>query len=327
MSIADVCALLPLDSALDIEARERGTTFYMPHKRLDMLPSLLSSDICSLHANVDRLAVTVFWKFRVTDRKGRNVNQYADYLKLDKDGDIVFTLLDDGSCCVDNICRTIIRSVAALTYEQGDRLVSGLDPGGLPLPIPSLKPTSISSTPQNAHSYSNSHSNDHSETATGSTSISPDRTLEAGYDVADKALYPKLRDDLRLLTVFSRYLGRRRTKMGALDLQGVHTQLKFAISDRSRPEEGLVEPPDHLEIHDTIAELMVYANESVAKTIHTFSPDEAFLRIHGKQIKRTSNEAKMLAFVFCVSFAIVLLIDCILIYPFGQLTSGSNISL
>jgi hypothetical protein len=41
--IADVTHFLPQNSALDKEAAERGTTFYLVDRRFDMLPSLLSS--------------------------------------------------------------------------------------------------------------------------------------------------------------------------------------------------------------------------------------------------------------------------------------------
>jgi ribonuclease R len=49
--IADVCAFLPQGCALDIEAQARGTTVYLTHTRMDMLPSLISSmfSCCSLY--------------------------------------------------------------------------------------------------------------------------------------------------------------------------------------------------------------------------------------------------------------------------------------
>lgn len=59
--IADVTHLVRHNSALDKEARARATTFYLVDRRFDMLPSLLSSNLCSLHGGVDRLAVSVIW--------------------------------------------------------------------------------------------------------------------------------------------------------------------------------------------------------------------------------------------------------------------------
>ncbi|KAI7828302.1 hypothetical protein BX661DRAFT_198107 [Kickxella alabastrina] len=44
-----------------LEARARGTTVYLADRRFNMLPEVLSEDVCSLHAGVDRLAVSVVW--------------------------------------------------------------------------------------------------------------------------------------------------------------------------------------------------------------------------------------------------------------------------
>jgi RNB domain/Dis3-like cold-shock domain 2 (CSD2)/Rrp44-like cold shock domain len=59
--IADVTQLVRHNSPLDLEAQARGTTFYLVDRRYDMLPSLLSSNLCSLHGHTDRLAVSVIW--------------------------------------------------------------------------------------------------------------------------------------------------------------------------------------------------------------------------------------------------------------------------
>jgi exoribonuclease R len=61
--IADVLHFVPHQSALDKEAQTRGTTFYLVDRRFDMLPSLISSNLCSLHGGVDRLAMSVVWVF------------------------------------------------------------------------------------------------------------------------------------------------------------------------------------------------------------------------------------------------------------------------
>ena len=46
--IADVTSFLKPDTAMDLEARRRGTTTYLVQRRLDMLPKPLTEDICSL---------------------------------------------------------------------------------------------------------------------------------------------------------------------------------------------------------------------------------------------------------------------------------------
>lgn len=49
------------DSALDKEALERSNTVYLVNKRIDMLPSILGTNLCSLMANIDRFAFSVLW--------------------------------------------------------------------------------------------------------------------------------------------------------------------------------------------------------------------------------------------------------------------------
>lgn len=56
--IADVAAHVRPGSPLDLEARRRGNSTYVPGAVEPMLPLALSSDACSLAAGVERLAVT-----------------------------------------------------------------------------------------------------------------------------------------------------------------------------------------------------------------------------------------------------------------------------
>jgi ribonuclease R len=61
--IADVSHYVPAGSALDREARERGTSVYLPARVLHMLPPRLATEVCSLQPDQDRLAQSVFLTF------------------------------------------------------------------------------------------------------------------------------------------------------------------------------------------------------------------------------------------------------------------------
>lgn len=87
--IADVGFFVRPHTAMDKEASKRGTTVYLVDKRIDMLPSLLGTNLCSLRSNVDRLAFSCIWE-------------------LTAEGDII-------SC---NYTKSIIRSKASFTYGE-----------------------------------------------------------------------------------------------------------------------------------------------------------------------------------------------------------------
>ena len=106
--IADVTYFLPHDSTLDKEARKRATTFYLVDRRFDMLPSVLSSDLCSLHGNVDRLAVSTIWTMS-SDFKTIKSFWYG---------------------------RTIIHNCQAMTYEQAHNIIHNKPPDDPSKPHP-----------------------------------------------------------------------------------------------------------------------------------------------------------------------------------------------
>ncbi|KAH9505754.1 exosome catalytic subunit dis3 [Bulinus truncatus] len=87
--IADVSHFIRPGNALDQEAANRGTTVYLTDKRIDMVPDLLSSNLCSLRSGVNRFAFSVLWE-------------------LTPQADIVGT----------DFTKSIIDSKASLTYAE-----------------------------------------------------------------------------------------------------------------------------------------------------------------------------------------------------------------
>eukprot|EP01133_Synstelium_polycarpum_P012478 gene12478-14644_t len=97
--IADVSHFVKAGSPLDAEARRRGTTVYLPDRRYDMLPAVLSEDVCSLRGGVPRFAMSVVWKFE----------QKNDQLHL-----------------VDTwFGRTVIHSIGELHYQLAQDIIDG----------------------------------------------------------------------------------------------------------------------------------------------------------------------------------------------------------
>lgn len=60
--IADVSHFVKPNNAMDTEASIRGTTVYLVDKRIDMLPMLLGTDLCSLKPYVERYAFSAIWE-------------------------------------------------------------------------------------------------------------------------------------------------------------------------------------------------------------------------------------------------------------------------
>ena len=96
--IADVTHYVKAGTAIDLEAANRSTSTYLVNKRLDMLPTLLTTDLCSLKSNVDRYAFSVLWE----------VTPEAEIVNVD-------------------FKKSLIHSIAALTYQQAQSLIDQPD--------------------------------------------------------------------------------------------------------------------------------------------------------------------------------------------------------
>lgn len=60
--IADVTHFVRPNSEIDREAARRCTTVYLVEKRTDMLPGLLTENLCSIRGGVERLTFSVIWE-------------------------------------------------------------------------------------------------------------------------------------------------------------------------------------------------------------------------------------------------------------------------
>ncbi len=61
--IADVAAFVPIKSPLDLEARDRGTSVYLPDRVIPMLPEIISNHLASLQPNRVRYTKSAFLEY------------------------------------------------------------------------------------------------------------------------------------------------------------------------------------------------------------------------------------------------------------------------
>src|SRR5450631_3244234 len=94
--IADVVQYVTPGSALDQEARLRGTSVYFPDRAVPMLPLELSTDICSLRPQVERLVLSCV-------------------MEMDHRGELVSYELSEG----------VIRSAERMTYTAVNAVLEG----------------------------------------------------------------------------------------------------------------------------------------------------------------------------------------------------------
>ncbi|MEO6802669.1 MAG: VacB/RNase II family 3'-5' exoribonuclease, partial [Granulicella sp.] len=94
--IADVSYYVRPGTALDLEARLRGTSVYFPDRAVPMLPPQLSSGMCSLRPDEDRLVLSCL-------------------MEVDGRGEILGY----------EVCEGIIRSARRMTYTQIQSVLDG----------------------------------------------------------------------------------------------------------------------------------------------------------------------------------------------------------
>ncbi|XP_029354236.1 DIS3-like exonuclease 1 [Echeneis naucrates] len=202
--IADVTHFVTEGSLTDLEARTRATTYYLADRRYDMLPAVLSADLCSLLGGVDRYAMSVLWELN-THTLAVNKVWYG---------------------------RTVIRSSFQLQYELAQALLNGEQ-----TEVPEL-----------------------AQLGSEERSVKLAQLIQA----------------LEMLTRVARHLRAQRDRGGALELEGVEVRAQL---DEERNITALV-PRQPLEVHETVAECMIYANHWVAHKIQKTFPHQSLLRRH-----------------------------------------------
>jgi ribonuclease R len=94
--IADVAHYVRPETGLDLEARLRGNSVYFPDRAIPMLPQELSTDLCSLRPNEDRLVLTCL-------------------MEIDPTGNVTSYEITEG----------VIRSARRMTYTQVHAILEG----------------------------------------------------------------------------------------------------------------------------------------------------------------------------------------------------------
>jgi ribonuclease R len=94
--IADVAHYVREGSGIELEARLRGTSVYFPDRAVPMLPMELSTDLCSLRPQVERLVLSCV-------------------MEIDHQGEIVGYTLHEG----------VIRSAERMTYTNVNLILEG----------------------------------------------------------------------------------------------------------------------------------------------------------------------------------------------------------
>ena len=94
--IADVAHYVRETSPIDLEARLRGTSVYFPDRAIPMLPMELSTDLCSLRPQVERLVLSCV-------------------MEIDHQGEVVGYKLHEG----------VIRSAERMTYTNVNLILEG----------------------------------------------------------------------------------------------------------------------------------------------------------------------------------------------------------
>ncbi|HEX3103438.1 MAG TPA: RNB domain-containing ribonuclease [Terriglobales bacterium] len=293
--IADVAQYVDDGSAIDEEARKRGTSVYFPDRAVPMLPLELSTDICSLRPDLDRLVLSCI-------------------MEIEPNGEIAYYELAEG----------VIRSAQRMTYTDVNAIIEARPekkdhgpqtPGtdfyqnrGPQAPSPAHeKPGAPSFTrslrkgwdeddrDDEAHSKKNvpGHTSDHPITR------SPDHPIDPSSNKAIREKYAALAENFDLMYELAQILNRKRVKRGSIDFDLPEPIIEF-------DEHGLMKSVAASErnwAHRLIEEFMLAANETVASHLEERGVPSLY-RIHEKPDAKRIYEFETLAASFGYSLGV-----------------------
>lgn len=143
--IADVSHYVRNNTALDKEARRRGTSVYLVDRTIPMLPEELSNGLCSLNPKVDRLTFSAVFEL---DNNGKVYSEWFGRTVIHSDKRFTYEnaqkVLDDGHGeffnelnILNNIGKKLLKKrfqEGAISLEQ-EEVKFKLDENGVPLSV------------------------------------------------------------------------------------------------------------------------------------------------------------------------------------------------
>jgi ribonuclease R len=282
--IADVAQYVDDGSAIDEEARKRGTSVYFPDRAVPMLPLELSTDICSLRPDVERLVLSCI-------------------MEIEPTGEVAYYELAEG----------VIRSAQRMTYTDVNAIIEARpgaqapgkkDHGAQGKKDHGPQPPSAAHDDQSSVVSGDTHRPHKGHNAGGPAADhqitgSPDHPIAPQSNKAVREKYTALAENFDLMYELAQILNRKRVKRGSIDFDLPEPIIEF-------DEHGLmksVSPSERNWAHRLIEEFMLAANETVASHLEQRGVPSLY-RIHEKPDAKRIYEFETLAASFGYSLGI-----------------------
>jgi ribonuclease R len=186
--IADVAQYVDDGSAIDEEARKRGTSVYFPDRAVPMLPLELSTDICSLRPEVDRLVLSCV-------------------MEIDPQGEVVSYELAEG----------VIRSAQRMTYTDVNAIIEARSGAqGAPSFARSLR-----------KGWGEDDRDDQAHSGEKEVGTAPDHPIDPQSNKDIRQKYAALAENFDLMYELAQILNRKRVKRGSIDFDLPEAVIEF----------------------------------------------------------------------------------------------------